>query len=88
MNRSKKSSQSGSPHPIRNSGNSGSADINIEASEPAQVPVVSQVHSPTKVRSRRKMDLKKPQKFCDNISNYQSDLSIVSVHGRALKSKV
>ncbi|XP_042020468.1 protein ALWAYS EARLY 3-like [Salvia splendens] len=87
MNRSKKSSQSGSPHSIRNSGNSCSADIQKEASESAQVPVVSQVHSPTKVRSRRKMDLKKPQKLCDNISNYQSDLSIASVHGRVLKSK-
>ncbi|KAL1539095.1 protein ALWAYS EARLY 3-like [Salvia divinorum] len=90
MIRSKKSSQSGSPHSVRNSGNSCSADIQKEASEPtqaAQVPVVNQVHLPTKVRSRRKMDLKKPQKLFDNISNYQSDLSIASVHGKALKPK-
>ncbi|XP_057806018.1 protein ALWAYS EARLY 3-like isoform X2 [Salvia miltiorrhiza] len=91
MNRSKKSSQSGSPHLLRNSENSSSADIRKEACEPAQsvahVPVAHQVNLPTKVRSRRKMDLKERQKLLDKVSNDQSDPSIASVHDRALNSK-
>ncbi|KAH6832949.1 DNA binding protein [Perilla frutescens var. hirtella] len=96
MNKSKKFSQTGSPHLLRNSENSSSADLRKEASDSVQsavqVPVVNQVNLPTKVRSRRKMNLKKPQIHKDpgllnNISNDQSDLPIASVHSRALNSK-
>ncbi|KAL1536274.1 protein ALWAYS EARLY 3-like [Salvia divinorum] len=90
MNRSKKSSQSGSPHLLRNSENSSSANTQKEASEPAQLaqlPVVNQINLLTKVGSSRKMGLKKPQKCLDNISNKRSDLSIASINGRAHNSK-
>ncbi|KAG6394794.1 hypothetical protein SASPL_145384 [Salvia splendens] len=90
MNKNKKSSQSVSPHLLRNSENSSSADTQKEASEPAQfaqLPFVNQVNLLTKVRSRRNMDLKKPQKCLDNISNAQSELPIASIDGRAHNSK-
>lgn len=92
MNKSKKSSQSGSPHLLRNSENSSRADKRKEASDSAQsavqVPVVNQVNVPTNVivRGRRKMNLKKPQKNLDSISTGPSDPSIASV--RTLNSKV
>ncbi|KAI3459287.1 hypothetical protein Pfo_015950 [Paulownia fortunei] len=96
MTKSKKSSQSGSPNLMKNSENSSSADLRKEASDSAQsavqVPVVNQVNLPTKVRSRRKMDLKKPQvqkdlKFPDKISNDHSNLPIASLHDRSFNLK-
>ncbi|KAK6117357.1 hypothetical protein DH2020_048875 [Rehmannia glutinosa] len=72
--------------------NSSSADIRKEGSDSAQsavqVPVVNQVSLPTKVRSRRKMNLKKPVqkdlKFPDKSSNDESNLPL---HDTAFKFK-
>lgn len=97
MNKSKKSSQTGSLHLLRMSENSSSADLQNEASDSAQsavqVPLVNQVNLPTKVRSRRKVKVKKLQiqkhsEPLNNISNDRSDLPIVSLHSRTLNSKV
>ncbi|KAL7080946.1 hypothetical protein ACP275_14G010100 [Erythranthe tilingii] len=67
--KSKKSSQSSTPNVMKSSENSSSADLQKEASESVQaaiqVPVVNQENLPTKVRSRRKMQLKKPQVLKD-----------------------
>ncbi|EYU45567.1 hypothetical protein MIMGU_mgv1a0007092mg, partial [Erythranthe guttata] len=72
--KSKKSSQSSTPNVMKSSENSSSADLQKEASESVQaaiqVPVVNQENLPTKVRSRRKMQLKKPQeKLSSCLSN-------------------
>lgn len=91
MTKSKKSSQSGLPNVMRSSENSSSADFRKELSESVQsdvqVPVVNQVKLAIKVRSRRKIDLKKPQKdlkLPDKIPNDHSNPVIVSLHYRAL----
>ncbi|XP_011071459.1 protein ALWAYS EARLY 3 [Sesamum indicum] len=96
MINSKKSSQSGSPNLMKNSENSSTVDLRKEASDSAQsavrLPVVNQVNLPTKVRSRRKMHLKKPQaqkdlKFLDKISDDHSNPPFSSLHDRAFNLK-
>ncbi|KAI3469413.1 hypothetical protein Pfo_026076 [Paulownia fortunei] len=96
MTKSKKSSQSSSPKLMKISENSSSADLRKEGSDSAQsaiqVPVVNQVNLPTKVRSRRKMDLKKPLvqkdlKFPEKISNEESNLPFGSLHETTFKFK-
>ncbi|KAL6526518.1 hypothetical protein OROGR_015608 [Orobanche gracilis] len=76
----KKSSQNGSPN-LKNSKNYFGEDLWKEADDSSpsasQVPVVNQVNLPTKVLSRRKMHLRKPEvwkdlKFPDKISNEHS----------------
>ncbi|CAI9762702.1 unnamed protein product [Fraxinus pennsylvanica] len=73
MSKSKKASQTGSPKLMKVSENSSNADLRREGSDSAQsavqVPVVNQVNLPTKVKSRRKMDLKKPNKIPIDQSN-------------------
>ncbi|XP_020552958.1 protein ALWAYS EARLY 3-like [Sesamum indicum] len=92
----KKSARSSSPKLMKISENSSSADLRKEGSDSAQsdiqVPVVNQVNLPTKVRSRRKMNLKKPQiqkdlKFPDKISDDQSNLPFGSLHNTAFNLK-
>lgn len=94
--KSKKSSQSSPPKLMKISDNSSSADLRKEGSDSAQsaiqVPATNQVNLPTKVRSRRKMDLKKPvvqkdSKFPEKISNDGTNSSFGSVADTALKSK-
>ncbi|KAL0393230.1 UNVERIFIED_CONTAM: protein ALWAYS EARLY 3 [Sesamum radiatum] len=96
MINSKKSSQSGSPNLMKNSENSSTVDLRKEASDSAQsavqVSVDNQVNLPTKVRSRRKMHLKKPQvqkdlKFLDKNSDDQSNPPFSSLHDRAFNVK-
>ncbi|KAI8012289.1 Protein ALWAYS EARLY 3 [Camellia lanceoleosa] len=60
-----------------------------------QIPIANQVNLHTKVRSRRKMELQKPQnlrdlKFSDNLVDEQHNLPIPSVHDGAsnLKEKL
>ncbi|KAK6130488.1 hypothetical protein DH2020_035746 [Rehmannia glutinosa] len=92
LTKSRKSSQSSSPKLMKVPENSSSADIRKEGSDSAQsavqVPVVNQVSLPTKVRSRRKMNLKKPVqkdlKFPDKSSNDESNLPL---HDTAFKFK-
>ncbi|KAL0388759.1 UNVERIFIED_CONTAM: protein ALWAYS EARLY 3 [Sesamum radiatum] len=95
-NKTKKSAQSSSPKLMKISENSSSADLRKEGSDSAQsaiqVPVANQVNLPTKVRSRRKMNLKKPQiqkylKFPDKISDDQSNLPFGSLHNTAFNLK-
>ncbi|KZV24018.1 protein ALWAYS EARLY 3-like [Dorcoceras hygrometricum] len=95
--KSKKTSQSGSPNLMKISENSG-AVLRKEGSDSAQSalqdPLANQVNLATKVRSRRKMNLKKPQaqkdlKFYDKIQNDHSTLHLASVHDKAdLKGKI
>lgn len=94
--RSKKSSQSNSPKLMKVSENSSGADLLKEGSDSAQsatqVPV-DQVNLPTKIRSRRKMNLKKPLvkkdlKFSEKISNDESNPSHGSLHDTAPRFKV
>ncbi|KAK4379985.1 hypothetical protein RND71_001847 [Anisodus tanguticus] len=65
-NKGKRSYQSVSPKLIKDQEHSSCADPRTERSDSAQstaqIPVENQVNLPTKVRSRRKMDLKKPQR--------------------------
>ncbi|KAM3357901.1 protein ALWAYS EARLY 3 isoform X1 [Capsicum galapagoense] len=65
----KRSYQCVSPKLIKDQEHSSCADPRTERSDSAQstaqIPVENQVNLPTKVRSRRKMDLKKPQKQKD-----------------------
>lgn len=79
------------------SDNSSSADLRKEGSDSAQsaiqVPSTNQVNLPTKVRSRRKIDLKKPlvqkdSKFPEKISSDGTNSSFGSVTDTAFKSKV
>ncbi|KAL2506685.1 Protein ALWAYS EARLY 3 [Abeliophyllum distichum] len=85
--KSKKASQTGSPKLMKVSENSVSADLRREGSDSAQssvqVPVVTQVNLPTKVRSRRKMDLKKPNK----IPIDQSNVPFASLQDRSFDHK-
>ncbi|KAL6535373.1 hypothetical protein OROMI_026747 [Orobanche minor] len=76
----KKSSQNGSPN-LKNSKYYSGEDLRKEANDSSpsasQVPVVNQVNLPTKVQSRRKMHLRKPEvwkdlKFPDKISSEHS----------------
>ncbi|KAL7220650.1 hypothetical protein ACSBR2_013516 [Camellia fascicularis] len=60
-----------------------------------QIPIANQVNLHTKVRSRRKMELQKPQnlrdlKFSDNLVDEQHNLPIPSIHDGAsnLKEKI
>ncbi|KAL0414702.1 UNVERIFIED_CONTAM: protein ALWAYS EARLY 3 [Sesamum radiatum] len=94
--KTKKSAQSSSPKLMKIDENSSSADLRKEGSDSAQsaiqVPVANQVNLPTKVRSRRKMNLKKPQiqkdlKFPDKISDDQSNLPFGSLHNTAFNLK-
>lgn len=60
---------------------------------PAQVSSANQVHLPTKVRSRRKMDTQKPSfqkdlRFAENYVNDQPIIPIPSVQDRARTLKV
>ncbi|MCE0481941.1 hypothetical protein HAX54_040154 [Datura stramonium] len=68
-NKGKRSYQSVSPKLIKDQEHSSCADPRTERSDSAQstaqIPVENQVNLPTKVRSRRKMDLKKPQRQKD-----------------------
>ncbi|XP_057485696.1 protein ALWAYS EARLY 3-like isoform X1 [Actinidia eriantha] len=57
-----------------------------------QIPIANQVNLPTKVRSRRKMELHKPQnlkdfKISNKFSNHHYNLPIPSVHDGALNLK-
>lgn len=95
MNKSKKSSQTGSLHLLRISENSSSANLQKEASDTAQsavqVPLVNHINLPTKVRSRCKVKVEKLQihsELLNNISNDQSDLPIISLHSRTINLKV
>lgn len=97
MTKSKKSPQSSSPKLMKVSENSSSADLRKEGSDSAQsgiqVPVINQVNLPTKVRSRRKMDLKKPLvqkdlKFPEKISNDESNPPFGLLHDTSFKFKV
>ncbi|KAK4425827.1 protein ALWAYS EARLY 3 [Sesamum alatum] len=96
MTKTKKSPQRSSPKLMKISENSSSADLRKEGSDSAQsaiqVPVANQVNLPTKVRSRRKMNLKKPQiqkdlKFPDKISDDQSNLPFGSLHNTSFNLK-
>lgn len=88
MSKSKKASQTGSPKLMKVSENSSSIDLRREGSDSAQsavqVPAVNQVNLPTKVRSRRKMDLKKPNKIAVD----QSNLPVASLQERSFDHKV
>ncbi|CAA3020975.1 ALWAYS EARLY 3-like [Olea europaea subsp. europaea] len=87
MSKSKKASQTGSPKLMKVSENSSSIDLRREGSDSAQsavqVPAVNQVNLPTKVRSRRKMDLKKPNKIAVD----QSNLPVASLQERSFDHK-
>ncbi|PIN18023.1 Retinoblastoma pathway protein LIN-9/chromatin-associated protein Aly [Handroanthus impetiginosus] len=95
MTKSKKSSQNSSPKlKIEHSTN---ADLRKEGSDSAQsaaeVPVGNHVNLPTKVRSRRKTNLKKPQvqkdlKFPEKISNDQSNMPFGLLHDTSFKEKL
>ncbi|KAL6517142.1 hypothetical protein OROHE_017848 [Orobanche hederae] len=95
MTKCRKSSQCSSPNLMKVSENSSSADIRKEGSDSAQsavqVPVANQVNLPTKLRSRRKMNLKKPVqkdlKFPETIPNKESNLPVGSLHDTAIKHK-
>ncbi|XP_042037085.1 protein ALWAYS EARLY 3-like isoform X2 [Salvia splendens] len=86
--RSKKYSQSSSPKVMKVSENSSGADLQKEGSDSAHSAtqvLVNQVNLPTKMRSRRKLSLKKPLvkkdlKFSEKISNNESNLSLGSLH--------
>ncbi|XP_059280629.1 protein ALWAYS EARLY 3 [Lycium ferocissimum] len=68
-NKGKRSYQCVSPKLIKDQEHSSCADPRTERSDSAQstaqIPVENHVNLPTKVRSRRKMDLKKPQRQKD-----------------------
>ncbi|XP_060197837.1 protein ALWAYS EARLY 3-like [Lycium barbarum] len=68
-NKGKRSYQCMSPKLIKDQEHSSCADPRTERSDSAQstaqIPVENHVNLPTKVRSRRKMDLKKPQRQKD-----------------------
>ncbi|KAL8524983.1 hypothetical protein ACS0TY_014569 [Phlomoides rotata] len=96
LTKGKKSSQSSPPKLMKISDNSSSADQRKEGSDSSQsaiqVPVTNQANLPTKVRSRRKMDLKKPliqkdTKFPEKIANDGTNSSLGSVTDAAFKSK-
>ncbi|KAL1543106.1 protein ALWAYS EARLY 3-like isoform X2 [Salvia divinorum] len=87
-------SQSSSPKVMKVSENSSGADLQKEGTDSAhsatQVPV-NQVNLPTKMRSRRKLSLKKPLvkkdlKFSEKISNDESNLSPGSLHDTVPKN--
>ncbi|GER33135.1 hypothetical protein STAS_09245 [Striga asiatica] len=90
MRKNKTCKQSGSPNLLETSENHSAADLQKEACDLAHVPVVDQV--PIKIRSRRKMFLRKPEirkdlKFPNKISN---ELPFSSMHDVAssLKEKL
>ncbi|KAL1548485.1 protein ALWAYS EARLY 3-like isoform X2 [Salvia divinorum] len=91
--RSKKSSQSSSPKVMKISENSSGTDLQKEGSDSAQSATQVTVNNlPTKMRSRRKMNLKKPLvkkdlKFSEKISNDESNLSLGSLHDTAPRFK-
>ncbi|XP_073277623.1 protein ALWAYS EARLY 3-like [Primulina huaijiensis] len=96
--KSKKTSHSSSPNLMKISENSSGAVLRKEGSDSAQSaihdPLANQVNLATKVRSRRKMNLKKPQaqndlKFCDKIQSDHSNTYLASLHDKAnLKGKL
>ncbi|KAK4354886.1 hypothetical protein RND71_027080 [Anisodus tanguticus] len=97
-NKGKRANQSVSPKLIKDQEHSSCADPRTEQSDSAhstaQVPLENQVNLPTKVRSRRKMDLKKPQrqkklKIPDK-SLDDTSASVTALHDRAfsLKEKI
>ncbi|OIS96765.1 PREDICTED: protein ALWAYS EARLY 3 [Nicotiana attenuata] len=97
-NKGKRSYQSASPKLIKDQEPSSCADPRTERSDSAQstaeIPVANQVNLPTKVRSRRKMDLKKPQRQKDlkipDKSLDDTSASFTALHDRAfsLKEKI
>ncbi|GFQ03980.1 protein always early 3 [Phtheirospermum japonicum] len=90
--KNKKSLQSGSPN-LKNSEKYSGADLRKEINDSAQsVDQVPVVNLPTKVRSRRKMHLKKPEvrkdlNIPDKISNEHCNLPFASLHDRAFSLK-
>ncbi|KAJ8539716.1 hypothetical protein K7X08_013968 [Anisodus acutangulus] len=97
-NKGKRSNRSVSPKLIKDQEHSSCADPRTEQSDSAhstaQVPLENQVNLPTKVGSRRKMDLKKPQrqkklKIPDK-SLDDTSASVTALHDRAfsLKEKI
>lgn len=97
MTKYRKTSQSSSPNLTRISENSSSVDPRKEGSDSilsgAQVPAVNETNLTAKVRSRRKMGLKKPQvqkdlKFPETISNDQSNTPFTSLFGTTFNLKV
>ncbi|KAL6548493.1 hypothetical protein OROGR_008914 [Orobanche gracilis] len=95
MTKCRKSSQCSSPKLMKVSENSSSADILKEGSDSAQsavqVPVSNEVNLPTKLRSRRKMNLKNPVqkdlKFPETVPIEESNLPVGSLHDTAIKHK-
>ncbi|MCD7467825.1 hypothetical protein HAX54_005468 [Datura stramonium] len=94
-NKGKRSNQNVSPKLIKDPEHSSCADPRTEQSDSAQstaqIPMENQVHLPTKVRSRRKMDLKKPQrqkklKIPDK-SLDDASASVTAVHDKELSLK-
>ncbi|XP_042050498.1 protein ALWAYS EARLY 3-like isoform X2 [Salvia splendens] len=84
--RSKKSSQSSSPRVMKISENSSGTDLQKEGSDSAQSATQVTVNNlPTKMLSRRKMNLKKPLakkdlKLSEKISNDENNLSLGLLH--------
>nr|XP_027075043.1 protein ALWAYS EARLY 3-like [Coffea arabica] len=96
MIKNKKSSHSSSPKLVKNVEHSSSADPRIEGSDSAQstiqAPPANQVNLLTRVRSRRKRDLNKPQiqkdlKLSEKISNDRSNVPLASVNDTAFSVK-
>lgn len=96
MTKSKRSSQSSSPHLVKHAERSSSStDPRREGSDSTlstvHVSVMNLVNLPTKVRSRRKMQ--KPQilddvKFCDEIVKDKPGVPFLSLHDKTLNLKV
>ncbi|CAK9159737.1 unnamed protein product [Ilex paraguariensis] len=96
VSKGKRSSQSASPKLIKHPENSSSTDRRREGSDSAlssvQVSVANQVNLPTKVRSRRKIDLQKPKmlkdlKFSDKIMKDQPSVPFPLLHDKTLNLK-
>ncbi|VFQ88984.1 unnamed protein product [Cuscuta campestris] len=92
----KKTSQSSLPKLIKNQDHSSSPDLKVERSDSAQstaeVPVSNQSTLPTKVRSRRKMGLKKPKKekdptFPDSVLDNHCSLPFLPANDKVLSVK-
>ncbi|KAL3519017.1 hypothetical protein ACH5RR_021606 [Cinchona calisaya] len=96
MSKNKKASQSASPKLAKNAEHSSSTDPRREGSDSAQstvqAPPANQVNLLTRVRSRRKMNLKKPQiqkdlKFPEKILNDRSNVPLASLNDTASSVK-
>ena len=92
--RTKKSSQSSSPKVMKISENSSGTDLQKEGSDSAQSATQVTVNNlSTKMRSRRKMNLKKPMakkdlKLSEKILNDENNLSLGSLHDTVPRFKV